>query len=201
MPVKIASIVEGEGEIESVPILLRRVLQEEDGNFWADVKRPIRQSRNKLVQPGELERAVQLAALDVQRSGCILVILDSDDDPPCVLGPLLLKRAVSAAMGLPVRVTLAHREWECWYLAAASSLAGKRGLVTNLTAPDSPETIRGAKEWLASNMVEGRTYRAAIDQPSLANSFSLEEAMACPSFARFRREVVGLFVDGRKRWP
>src|SRR5207253_829080 len=121
----------------------------------------------------ELEKAVELAAREIDRKGGILIVLDSDGVPPCELGPGLLSRAANAAREIPTRVVLAHREWECWYLGAISSLAGRRGLRANLQPPIDPEAVGGAREWLARHMEGSRSYSETLDQPALAALFDL----------------------------
>jgi ABC-type cobalamin transport system ATPase subunit len=80
-----------------------------------------------------------------------------------------------------------------WYLAAAASLAGQRGLKAPLSPPANPEAIRGAKEWLTKNMTPGKKYSPAIDQPAFAATFDLEAARAAPSFAKLCRDILSLF--------
>jgi hypothetical protein len=186
------SIVEGHGEIESLPILMRRVLAELDAANSFNIIRPIRQPRDKLLKTDELERVVEFAARRIERKGGILVVLDSDGTPPCELGPTLLARASRVVPDVPLRVVLAHQEWECWYLAAISSLSGHRGLQVNLTAPEDPESIRGAKEWLSRHMEKGRSYSETVDQPKFAARFDLDAAKASSSFSKFWRDVRSL---------
>jgi len=188
----IASIVEGHGEVEALPILVRRILTEADPGRSANICRPIRKPRDTLLRPGELEKATELAARKINRAGAILIVLDSEGEPPCQLGPQLLGRAQSVAANLPVRLVLAHCEWEAWYLAAASSLSGHRGLNSPLVPPFDPEAIRGAKEWLRKNMSPSRTYSETIDQPAYANRFDLQAARNAPSFAKLCRDILSL---------
>src|SRR5262245_18509987 len=89
----IACIVEGDGDVEAVRILIRRVAARVDPALSILVKRPWRISRSRLVRAGELERAIARAARQVGRHGGILVLIDSDDDCPARLGPQLLDRA------------------------------------------------------------------------------------------------------------
>ena len=188
----IATVVEGHGEVASLPIVIRRILAEADPTSFANIIQPIRKSRDSLLRPNELERAVELAARRINRNGAIIVVLDSDGEPPCQLGPELLNRARRVAASLPVRVVLAHCEWEAWYLAAIHSLAGHRGLNTPLAPPLKPESIRGAKEWLRKNMAPDRKYSPVIDQPAFAAIFDLNAARAASSFDKLFRDVLSL---------
>jgi Domain of unknown function (DUF4276) len=185
----IATIVEGHGEVEALPVVIRRILAEA-GRF-ANVCRPIRQPRDRLLKTNELEKAIELATRRIDRKGAVIVVLDSDGEPPCHLGPQLLERAQGSA-SLPVKLVLAHCEWEAWYLAAAHSLSGCRGLKNPLLPPSDPEAIRGAKEWLRRNMTANRTYSPTIDQPAFANVFDLQAARIAPSFAKLCRDILSL---------
>jgi hypothetical protein len=195
MPPSIASIVEGEGDEEALPVLVRRILFEQDAPGFADVRRPLRVAKGKLVLPSQLERYVEFAASQIAAQGAILVVIDSDGDLPCMIGPELLARAKLARSDAPIAIILAHCEWESWYLAAAESLAGRRGLRPDITSPEHPETIRGAKEWLTRHMQSGKAYSPIPDQAALAASLDLQAARRAPSFDKFYREVVRLFRD------
>ena len=54
---KLIAIVEGHGDVQAVPVLLRRVLYEKLQIYDIEVAPPIRISKNKLLKQGELERA------------------------------------------------------------------------------------------------------------------------------------------------
>src|ERR1035438_1367136 len=82
MAVRIGCVVEGHGECESVPILVRRIAGQFDPGLAVQIPHPVRVTKSKLLKAGELERAVELAAITVGGNGAILVILDSDDDCP-----------------------------------------------------------------------------------------------------------------------
>jgi hypothetical protein len=188
MSAAIAVIIEGHAEVESVPILLRRMFAG-FGVSDIQVSRPFRVKRNRVVKTGELERAVRQTIHDRFSVAGILILIDSDDDCPAELGPELLGRARNATH-LPVAVVLAHRELECWFLGSKASLRGVNGISENATAPLNPENIRGAKEHLTKNMTRGRRYLAVDDQATFAERFEFNEARRfCPSFDKCFREV------------
>lgn len=74
----IVPIVEGLAEVESVPILLRRVLADLDASGLL-VSTPFRVKRNRVVKEGELERAITQASRSRPDVRGILVLLDADD--------------------------------------------------------------------------------------------------------------------------
>ena len=199
MTVKIGCIVEGQGDVAAVPVLIRRIAAERYPELAIDMPRPIRADRNQVVQPDVLEQEVKLATQKISGQGAILIILDSDQDCPAELGPALLYRALQVCPNLPIAVVLAKHEFEAWFLAAAESLRGQRGLKNDFHSPDNPEAIRGAKEWLRQRMQSGRTYRETRDQPALAALFDLEQARRADSFDKCYRDIVRLLDELRDR--
>lgn len=188
MSLLVAPIVEGHAEVESVPLVLRRIFAEL-GVSDIQVARPFRVKRNRVVKPGELERAISQSIRDRDNVGGIIVLIDSDDDCPAGLGPHLFERA-KAVTHLPVAVVLATREFESWFLGAKESLRGINGISQDATAPLNPENIQGAKERLTRNMTGARRYLGVDDQPTFAEKFDLRAARrSCPSFDKCFREV------------
>lgn len=193
MEVRFGCVVAGHGEAEAVPILVRRIALTVDPGLVATFpKKPLRITESKLLKAGELERAVELAARNAD-GGPVLVLLDCDDGCPARLGPQLLERARNARSNIPLSVVLATREFEAWFLAAAESLRGLRGLAEDLTSPADPEAIRGAKEWLSAHMTGGRRYSETLHQPAFAAQFDMDLARKrSPSFDKCMRDVLRL---------
>lgn len=151
--ITIASIVEGQGEVTAVPILLRRIASEVSPNIFVNARRPIRVRRHGVLKEKKLEDAVDLAGRQVGKQlGGILILLDADDDCPKHLAEEVLRRARAARSDQHIRVVLAKREYEAWFLAAARSIAGKREIDKSTLPPAEPESIRGAKGWLDRRM-------------------------------------------------
>ena len=198
MPVRIGCVVEGHGEVESVPALIRKIARRFDPALTIDIPHPVRVTKSKLLKSGELERAAGLAALNAGAGGGVFVILDSDEDCPAQLGPKLLARVRSVRPDLPSAVVLAKREFESWLLASAESLRGRRGLPEDLTSPDHPEDISGAKEWLNSK-IKGGAYASTVDQASLTSSMDLALARRAASFDKCYREITLLLETLRLR--
>ena len=198
MTVQIRCIVEGHGEVGAVPILIRRIAESLHPELLIDTPPPIRIPRNKVVNEGELERGIELTARKMGGHGAIFIILDSDDDCPAQLGPALLRRALRTRSDLPSAVVLAKREFESWFLAAANSLRGQKGLKSNLKSPNNPEAIRGAKEWLNRQMESGKKYRETLDQPALTTHFDFDQARHADSFDKCYRDIVYLLCELQK---
>ncbi len=199
----IVSIVEGEGEETSVPILIRRIALE-IGVYDVRTARPIRTARDVFPRvTSERELRVRQARIEVRRDGGILVVLDSDGEPPCidrshrsspcVLGADLLADVVPMAAGLPIAVVMAEREYEAWFAAAAPSLVGPKGLVDGVASPDFPDQIQDAKGWLSDRMRDAPRYRPTTDQARFTERFHLAMARErSPSFARAYEEIARL---------
>lgn len=188
----ILPIVEGHGEVTAVPILIRRIVTHYAPDVYAHVAPAIRVKRTGLTQAGGVERTVELAARQTTPTDGILVLLDADDDCPRELAEQLLARAKAARPDRTISVVAANREYEAWFLAAARSLRGKRGLADDLEPPPDPESIRDAKGWLAHRVPHGFSYKPTIDQPALTHVFDLEEAQAARSFRKIVKDVVAL---------
>lgn len=191
--IKIAALVEGDGEVEAVPVLIRRMADALGVPGGVHVLRPIRVPASRLLREHELERYVQLAVCKLGGVGGILLLLDSEEECPATHGPRLKERMAACLPGLPFGVVLAHREFESWFIGAASSIRGRRGFPESMASHPSPESIRGCKEWLSERLPRGRVYSPVEDQPALAAVFDMNESEKhCPSFGKFRRELAGI---------
>ncbi len=199
--IRVIPIVEGHGECEAVPILIRRIALQIDPGFVPRVLPPLRIPANRLVKAGELERSVEFAARKLQGYGGILILIDCDwkDGCPAKDGPELLKRTAAVRRDLPISVILAKQEFEAWFLAAAVSLRGKRGLPDDLVPPGDPESIRGAKGWLSSKMLPGHSYAETTDQPALTQIFDMHIARQVNSFDKCYRDTKRILEILRNR--
>lgn len=187
----IATLVEGQAEVESFPVILRR-FQTRTGAYDVQIARPIRVKRNRIVKDGELEKSAALVLKTYPDARAIVLLLDADDDCPKQLAPGLLARLEAAFPHGYCSVILAYREVEAWFLASAHSLSDAGLLRTGSTAPDAPEAVRGAKEWLSSRLDNG--YVSTDDQPRFAANFSFEEAIQrCRSFRKLDKDVSFIF--------
>lgn len=172
---RIAPLVEGDGEVTALPVLLRRIIYSIDPMIRPAVCRGFRHPSGTLRRAGGLERAIQAVA-EVHPAHPILVLIDSDDDCPKEFAIELVSRAKLARPDLFVSIVLAHREYESWFLATADSLAGLRNLRPDLAAPAEPEEIRDAKGWLSKQMPRSMRYSPTQDQAALSAEFDLELA-------------------------
>ena len=171
---KIQPVVEGHGEVESVPILLRRLIGEA-GAWQIGVGRPVRRTRHQLVHEPELTRSVRIA-LEQPDCSAILILLDGDNDCPAEVGPYLQRVASQAARGTPCEVVIAHREYEAWFLAGFDSLRGHKMILDHAETPQDPERPRDAKGRFERMMRRDTSYVERVDQPKFTARFNLPAA-------------------------
>jgi hypothetical protein len=187
MSVAILAIVEGQSEEASVPELLRRILHERLGSFNVQVAKPFRVKRNRIVKPGELERAIKQGVRTRADIAAVLVILDADDDCPAELAPQLLRR-VAGETHLPASVVLAKREFEAWFLGCLESFRGFQSIPQDAVSPDHPETddAKGALKKLTGQ----DRYNTAVDQVRFVQEMNFDLCRErCPSFDKLLRDI------------
>ena len=184
---KVVPIVEGHGDAEAVPVLLRRLVSA--ASAWEEVRidQPIRCNRSQLVKQDELRKRVRLARL---RKDCaaILIIFDSDDDCPVELAAQVREWAVAEAGPVHCDVVLAEREYEAWFLATAESLRVHHSVKSDAQSHPEPESPRDAKGRLEAMM--SISYSEKTHQPAFSAIFCMAAAhVRCRSF----RKLVGSF--------
>lgn len=191
MTFSIAPIVEGHGDTQAVPILLRRIFAELFDGRFVQVLPPIRIPKSKLIKPAELTRAVSLADLKLKgtmsEQRLIIVLFDADEDPACVLAPKLLLRLQNERPDVDVAVVLAVPEFETWFVAAAESLQD----YLDLPGREIPADVDAAgikKGWLQQHF-RGR-YTETIEQPALTARMDINQCRSrSRSFDKLCREL------------
>lgn len=198
----IAPIVEGHGEVEAVPVLLRRLAEKLLGQPAIEVLRPIRQRRSQLVIAEKVERFVTLACHNLERRAApgsrraVLLLLDADDDCPAELGPRLAAICRTIAGETTVMVVLANREFETWFVGSAAAQQMRELLeLREAEIPAAPEDARAGKMWIEDRFnrrhrTTGQRYSPVVDMPKLVAR--LDPALArerCPSFDKLCREL------------
>jgi hypothetical protein len=190
----ISPIVEGHGEVQALPVLLRRIAADAAPGGQLNLNPSLRVKAGLFVQDDNYFRKyMELAArkAKIWPRSCVLILLDCEDDCPAELGPKLLERAKACRSDVTAIVILASREYETWFLAAARSLRGVCGLPDDLEPPNNPESVRDAKGWLSEKM--GLPYNEPDHQPRLTDAFAFEAAMTVDSFARALRKLNQFF--------
>ncbi len=175
---RVATIVEGHGEVAALPVLLRRLCEWCTPHVQADVPTPIRVHRERFLnREDEFKRHLLLAAQKCGDDGWVLVLLDADDDCPAELGERILQHAQQYIAHRRVSVVLANREYEAWFIAAADSLQGCRGFVFDLDDAVDAEEPRDVKGWMRKRMAS-KSYGETTDQPAFSARMDLQQVFA-----------------------
>jgi hypothetical protein len=172
--VKIYPIVEGHGEVEAVPVLLRRLLAEANCQN-VDVGRPIRRTQSQFRGKEGIQAGVRLARLQPE-CAAVVILFDGEDDCPKLISAQVRAWVLEAAAGTPCDVVVAYREYETWFLAAIESLRGRYGIAADAAAPVNPESKRDAKGALEEFMPSDRAYSETGDQPAMSAVFDMRLA-------------------------
>lgn len=175
---RIVPIVEGEGEVEAVPKLLSKLLNE-IGRYEITVARPKNANgRSNLDKPGGLEDFVKLSWGE-RDCGAVLILADADKECAVTLARAYVERLQVMSLKCPVVVVIAQCEYEAWFLASLATIVGKpwqgrAGLPPELGYTGNCEAITGVKGWLGRHLPPGHSYKPAQDQVVLTTMLDLE---------------------------
>jgi uncharacterized protein DUF4276 len=191
-------IVEGHGEVEAVPILLRRLASEQLGLHTLTCLPPFRLPRSKLMNAVELSRAIALGRLkmkEMEGPHLILVIMDADDKCPVSVVQALHTQHQALFAVTRTSIVLAVREYEAWFLAANMSEADHRNLRAVTPVHANPEQVANPKAVFQRDFLKpGFTYSETVDQPRFTSCMSLASALRASSFDKLVREIRIAFI-------
>ena len=141
---KIQPVVEGYGDVEALPVLLRRFTAVAE-SWDVGIGTPIRQTRGLLVNQESLMKgranSNPAAARAVRSWSCSMATMTVQQN----WGPRIKGWAEMGAGGRPCEVVIAHREYEAWFLAAIESLRGQRGIREDAIRSPSTGGTEGRK--------------------------------------------------------
>lgn len=163
---RLLPIVEGPGDIEAVPILIRSVLHFH-GLYDVDVLRPYRFGDVHKVARN-YERYVRTAE---KEKAAILWAIDCDDGCP-VQWVKHFEQELPGGITVPVRFAFFCREYECIFLAERECLR-HLAIPEKAELPTDPESVRGAKEFISSLMPRGSAYKETVHQARLTARLDL----------------------------
>jgi len=133
---KIVLFVEGEGEADAAPLLLKKIISENSA-AWSSVSldpTPFRVGQvNRLMKNGNLQKKLK-AALLRGNVGAVIVLLDGDvkvdGKPLCAakVGVEMAKLALETGAGstFSVAVVFALQEFESWLIASYETIGGNK---------------------------------------------------------------------------
>lgn len=173
----IVPIVEGPGDRYAVPGLLRRILGQLDRYDIAVSQAKVAHGKSNLLRERKFEQFLDYALVD--DCTAILVLLDADADCPREEVVCLAQRAVASKLAVPIAIVYAKCEYETWFICSLSpehgtAIRGRLELPAHITAPEEPEKIRSAKDWLTARMPRHRAYKEVIDQEPLTHHIELD---------------------------
>jgi hypothetical protein len=189
----VAPIVEGHGEVDSIGILLRRLVPALDHRAHCEVLNPLRRPRSSLLSSSlELGRALRHAELKLKAREnsrrLLLLLLDADSELPCRLAPQLKAKISALGLAVDCSVVLARKEFETWFIASAASLVDYLD-VDPARIPADPENQGLGKAWVQERF-RGRKYSEPVDQPRLTARLDFDLCRSrAPSFDKLCREL------------
>lgn len=173
---RVVAIVEGDGEVAALPVLLRRLASWRTPASASEVVSPIRVRRDRFLnREDEFRRYLLLAAQKSSEDGWILLLFDADDDCPAESAAAILARAQACVPNRRISVVMANREYEAWFIAAAQSLHGRRGFSFDPASAIDAEALRDAKGWVRARIATG-SYGETTDQPAFTANMDLQQA-------------------------
>ena len=197
---KMYPIVEGHGEVEAAPVLLRRLLAAANCQN-VGVGRPIRRTQSQLRSKEGIQAGVRLALLQPE-CAAVVILFDGEDDCPRQLAAQVRTWARAVAAGTPCDVVVAYREYETWFLAALESLRGQYGIAKDAAAPANPESKRDAKGLLEEFMPPDRACSETGDQPAMSAVFDMGLAhRRNRSFRKLVKAIGDLLTQLRQPLP
>ena len=213
--IKIALIVEGDGEMSAVPKLVSRWLKEQ-GIHNVDPLEPAicSHSSDRIKRAKDTERVIRLHPARPQlgigieyfvqqamlrKPQAILVIVDADSkekgnksepgriDCPKYLGRDLLARAMAVCPHIPVGVVLANKEYESWFLYILPELQVAGIISSNAKLPSykKDDEIPRGSKEKLETLI-GRSYKETVDQARFTQFLPLTGSLADQMKSRSR---------------
>lgn len=166
-------IVEGHGDIQAVPVLIRRILQHHN-IFDVEVLNPHKRGDLSKIK-ANFDNCFKMA---IKEKAAIIWIIDFDCATcDCVASESsqLYQRANAIYAGWPFRVAFMVKEFETLFLSEPDATRSiLKEIPKATTFPENPEAIRGAKEWLSKAMPSGYAYKETVHQVKLSAVIDLD---------------------------
>lgn len=178
----LVSLVEGPGDSEAVPVLLRKLLHQRGIYDW-NVQDTI-----NVGSLGSLRKKLADFITYASRKpecGGVLVLIDLDDGCPVTEAQALATALRPLASPVPIAIAFASREYEAWFLASLATITGNYGLPAGLTYSGAIEARRDVKGWFTQQMPSGQIYKETTHQVRFTHL--LDPALAAASSRSFQR--------------
>jgi hypothetical protein len=193
-------IVEGQGDVSAIPVLVRSVLH---ANGIYDVQLAPRPKTNvevrKLSRAGEIERYVEYCNRDDGDS--ILIAIDCDDFCPLQVSSEWACRIRKLPFRKPVAICLFRCEYEAILLPSINIIANRYPAFNwnNVHCPDDIENIRDVKGLISNMMPKDRAYKETRDQARFTACIDLDLSRSnSRSFRHFEKSILWLAAQQRQ---
>lgn len=170
---RILPIVEGDGDLKAVPLLLRNLLTFH-GLHETQILPPHKRSELPKVVAG-FDNYFRMA---LKENAAILLVLDFDCeycDCPVMEAEKLYRHAQAIRSDWPFKIAFLVKEFESLFLAEAQAATNVLALPPDIEFPDKPETIRDAKGWLSKALPKGSTYKPTVHQAKITAHLNFEK--------------------------
>lgn len=191
---RILPVVEGDGDMEAVPELIRRVAHDK-GHFGLTVCRPHKRGDLPKIL-GRFDDYFKTALLEA----CpILWVLDydcRDCNDHAADAEALRSRALPLSQGVHFEFAFMVQEFETLFLADHETTRKVfPDIDDGVQFPENPEVVRGAKEWLSNARPKGSAYKPTQHQQRLSAQVDLARLrLRSASFVRFEAAVENLIA-------
>ena len=170
---RLLTIVEGDGDVRAVPILIRRTL-EKNGIF--DVGLLPTQRRGEY--PSVKKNFDDYFVAATKENSPILWIMDFDSkgyDCPYREAAQLLDRAQALRPNWPLKIAFLMKEYEGLFLhdEQATRIVFP-DIPKQVEFPKSPHEIRGVKEWISGKRPKGMAYKETVHQAKITAHLNLD---------------------------
>lgn len=169
---RILPIVEGDGDLKAVPVLLRNLLNQH-GFYGVQILSPHKR--------GELPKVAanfdNYFRMALKENAAVLWILDFDCefcDCPYKEADKLYSRAHAIRSDWPFKIAFVVREFESLFLAERQAAINILNLPPATRFPEDPEALRDAKGWLSSALPKGVSYKPTTHQAKITAHLDLE---------------------------
>lgn len=189
---RVLPIVEGDGDLSAMPVLIRRVA-EAAGHHGIQVLKPhkrgdlpkVRSRFDDFLGAALLEQAPILWVMDYDCKEC--------DDVERDLAALV-ERAKQSHVDQPLEFAFFVKEFESLFLAdRETTVAYFPDIPPTTRWPTDPESLRNAKGWLSEARPRGMAYKETMHQVRLAARVDLDRLRhRSSSFQRFEQAVLRL---------
>ena len=198
--INIVPIVEGHGEANGLPNLLRNILFNHFSRYDVEIDRPV---RAKGRQDLELRLETHIGrATDRDTCDGILILVDADVDCPVKVANTLRCEVRKLGVSVPVEIVYAHHSYESWFLASIESIRGVAGISETAMFDGNPDEIPDPKEWLRRHLRQGIAYKETTHQPELSARIDIVSAhTSSRSFRKLCHAVEQLIEEIESNTP